>query len=67
MNEPKAPLSVLEYLQLINTYVNHILSNTKLDDPAKLRRYLQVSKLLFTAEKILEKDLIENEEKAGDP
>jgi hypothetical protein len=61
------PLSVLEYLQLINRYVEEIFRTTKIEDPAKLRRYLQVSKLLITAEKLLEKDLIDNDEKAGDP
>lgn len=56
-------LSVYEYLQDLNKSINEILETPSSDfkDKQALRRYLQVSKLLFVAEKLLEKDLIDHE------
>lgn len=56
-------LTVYEYLKELNESINDLLksiSSSELKDKKALRRYLQVSKLLFVAEKILEKDLIDH-------
>jgi hypothetical protein len=56
-------LTVYEYLKELNESINNLLKDESLKDyknTKALRRYLQVSKLLFVAEKILEKDLIDH-------
>lgn len=55
-------LTVYDYLKELNSSINDLLDapSTEFKNKKALRRYLQVSKLLFIAEKILEKDLIEN-------
>ena len=60
------PLSVYEYLIILNQYIDDVLRIEEIENPVKLRRYMQVSKLLFVAEKLLEKGLIDNDERADD-
>jgi len=59
-------ISVFEALQTLNKYISQLHEESDYD-PKKTRRYAQVTKLLLVAEKLLEKDLIENDKKGGDP
>jgi hypothetical protein len=59
-------VSVLEALQTLNKYISQLHEQSEYDQK-KTRRYTQVTKLLLVAEKILEKDMIENDKKGGDP